>query len=335
MGKYKDFFERHAVTTLVVTVFTAFIIISGVGALIFHQIKAVKRDNLQVVIATSQRHLVLHPDVGYLWGKNLHVMFAEHERWLDTKAEGIDPEPITTDGEGFFNHPAAIREMKKRNPDIIGVGDSFMHDGAAVMYNAFAQKGIFYYSMAMHRHCPPQYNLILARYVIQYHPKHVIYGVYENDLPETIDFREWQKSGMDWFKFHSGTWCGPPITGVIQDYTPETMAAAGTDVLELIIEAAELCRTQGIDFSILLIPSKEYVVHRDRSSIVETSYYDYLQEEAIKRKIRVIDLRQEFARATNPSALYWKRDGHWSYQGMNAAVTAYLRSIHAGAECIN
>lgn len=37
--------------------------------------------------------------------------------------------------------------------------------------------------------------------------------MFENDFTESSDFHRWNASGRDWFDFHSGTWCGPPVDG--------------------------------------------------------------------------------------------------------------------------
>ena len=68
----------------------------------------------------------------------------------------------------------------------------------------------------MHRQGPPQYNRILESYAVALKPDMVIYGLYENDFFETLDFEAWLNSGEDWFTYHSGYWCGPasdiPVT---------------------------------------------------------------------------------------------------------------------------
>ena len=105
---------------------------------------------------------MLNDDVGFLWQPNQSFTVAEKDRWLNTKREGIPPEPpLIIDEYGFPNNPAAIEALKTNTPDIIGLGDSFIHNGANLFFRFFKNQGYFYYNMAMHRQCPPQYNAIL------------------------------------------------------------------------------------------------------------------------------------------------------------------------------
>jgi hypothetical protein len=239
---------------------------------------------------------------------------------------------LITDEYGFPNNPAAIEALKTNTPDIIGLGDSFIHNGANLFFRFFQKQGYFYYNMAMHRQCPPQYNSILVRYALKHRPKHILYGVYVNDFEETEDFRQWKQSGLDWFTYHSGIWCGPPIKS---KGVRESAAAAKKrdvsprDVLGCILSANEICQTNGIDFTLMLIPSKDYVASNSRSDPCETTFYDTLQTEASRAGIRVIDLREVFVKEHNPASLYWKAEGHWSYHGMDVAAEVYLRALQA------
>ncbi len=284
-------------------------------------------DDLRVhKFLAQQPYLELNDDIGFLWKKNLNVTFPAEDWWLDVKTEGVAIEPIVTDPNGFKNDPAAITQLATATPEFIGLGDSFMHEAAGVFYAFFKKHGQFYYSLAMQRQCPPQYNAILTRYALPLHPQHILYGVYENDFQETGDFREWKASGLDWFAYHSGTWCGPAITPPRKSESAlvgEEMA----DVLQCIVTANTLCLTNHADFTLMLIPSKQYIVARNHSSIYETVCYDVLKKEATARGIRVLDLREIFDREADPAGLYWKTDGHWTPRGMDVAVKAYVQSL--------
>ena len=143
-----------------------------------------------------QRLLELEPDCGYLWRPNLDVVFPAELRWIDTTVEGIRPWPLVTDSFGFRNHKTAIARQNE-SLDIIGLGDSFMHDAAETFYGFFSRNGYHYYSYAMHRHCPPQYNMILQKYALARKPTLALYGVFTNDFAESEDFENWRSSGMD------------------------------------------------------------------------------------------------------------------------------------------
>ena len=297
-----------------------------------YRIGALRRDQYHK-IQLVQRHLVLNNDVGFLWRPNQSITFAEKDRWLNTKREGIPPEPpLIIDGYGFPNNAAAIEALRTNTPDIIGLGDSFIHNGASLFFRFFKNQGYFYYNMAMHRQCPPQYNAILTRYALKHRPKHILYGVYVNDFEETEDFRQWKQSGVDWFTYHNGIWCGPPISPK-GEKEPSTAAkhpeANLRDVLKCILSANELCQSNGVEFTLMLIPSKDYVVSNRRSDRYETAFYDTLQKDASRAGIRVIDLRDVFVKENNPASLYWKSEGHWSYHGMGVAATVYLRALQA------
>lgn len=311
------------------------ILVAILGVVLFllvnhHRITSMRRDQ-QHKIQALQRHLVLNDDVGFLWQPNQRITVAEKDRWLNTKREGVPPEPpLTTDDYGFLNNPAAIEALKTNTPDIIGLGDSFIHNGANLFSRFFKNQGYFYYNMAMHRQCPPQYNAILTRYAIKHRPKHILYGVYVNDFEETEDFRQWKQSGLDWFTYHSGIWCGPPIKskgGKEPSIAARYREANLRDVLMCILRANEICQSNGIEFTLMLIPSKDYVVSNRRSDRYETVFYDTLRKDASRAGIRVIDLRDVFVKENNPASLYWKSEGHWSYHGMDVAATVYLRAL--------
>lgn len=156
-------------------------------------------------IRAVQSYLKPHPRVGYLWKENLRPDKDRLLSWADEGGVGL-----STDEVGFFNSPQAIQVRRSGHwPEIIGLGDSFMHNASFAFHDFFWQHGMFFYSMAMHRHCPPQYNLILKECALPIRPRWIVYGVFENDFTETTDFENWRTSGLNWFDYHSGTWYGP------------------------------------------------------------------------------------------------------------------------------
>ena len=158
-------------------------------------------------IQKTQSLLKLHPRIGYLWKKTIGYDSGTILKWRDQA-----PTVLSTDSIGFKNPPEAIQAREEgKQIDIIGLGDSFIHDASGVFYLHFRANNMFYYNMAMHRQSPPQYNIILDDYVKIENPDFVIYGLHETDFKEARDFENWKRSGIDWFTYHSGTWCGPPL----------------------------------------------------------------------------------------------------------------------------
>ena len=84
-------------------------------------------------------------------------------------------------------------------------------------------------------------------------------------------------------------------------------------------------------FTVMLIPSRRYVVKDDRSSCYETEAYDRLRREISAKGIRIIDMREVFAAETDRKSLYWKGDGHWSYRGMKIAAERLHRAVEKPA----
>ena len=73
------------------------ILVAILGVVLFllvnhHRITSMRRDQ-QHKIQALQRHLVLNDDVGFLWQPNQRITVAEKDRWLNTKREGVPPEP--------------------------------------------------------------------------------------------------------------------------------------------------------------------------------------------------------------------------------------------------
>ncbi len=297
-----------------------------------------------------QQLLALHPEVGFLWKPDIRVSDHVLLPWNDQVVE-----PLSTDGWGFRNAPAAIAWLDEGRPvDVVGLGDSFMHDASGVFAELFATRGLFYYSLAMHRHSPPQYTRILDAYAVALKPFSLVYGLYENDFREARDFHTWERSGLDWFEYHSGTWAGPPIAngaatrfvrrhfpgsyGFYRDLTregrarreAELLAAEGPAALrEEVLRAAGLAREHGIRLLVVLIPGKR--------SALEGATPEFVLLELLARQLRgadlrVLDLLPILADpARDPESLYYRVDSHWNARGMQVAGEAILDSLAASS----
>lgn len=288
--------------------------------------------------------LVPHPTLGFLWKPNLRWEENVRLPWADQEVQ-----PLVTDGEGFRNAPAAIRARTAgARTDILGIGDSFVHDAAYVWHEAFARHRLAYYSRAMHRYSPPQYNVALRLYGLPLHPRAVVYGVYENDFLEAMDYEDWTRSGLDWFTFHSGTWSGPPgnpdaverwfqrhVRGI---YALYRSAAAGrrrdaalarrkreipSGVASYVLEARRLCSAQGVPFLVVLIPFKP----RGEPPRFENPAYDALASRLRESGVTVLDLRPTFAAQAAPRSLFYRVDAHWNRRGMLLAAEAIVAAL--------
>ena len=142
-------------------------------------------------IERIQAELVEVPDIGFLWRAGVRPEDRVIIGWSDAGEE-----PLSADRDGFRNGPPAVARLASGEPvQVVGLGDSFMHGAAVLLHDAFAAAGHSYHSRAMHRHCPPQYNLILKRYALPLAPAVVLYGISENDYTDIDDFERWQRSG--------------------------------------------------------------------------------------------------------------------------------------------
>jgi len=298
-------------------------------------------------IKKIQAYLALKKNIGYLWKPNLH---------LNTKKEfdekGIGEEILTTDKYGFRNTIAAISQLNNgKPPDVIGLGDSFMHNAAYVFYNVLKTRKLFYYNMAMFRQCPGQYNLILKKYALKYKPKIIIYGVSNNDPLDLKDFIKWKKSGLDWFTYHSSTWCGPAIDlnpvkrfikstfrgwyafyrhirkFIILNFTKKpkstikytTVAVPHTTVLNYIKKAIEITRKNNIKMILVFIPDKFTVT--DNADHVK-KLITLLAKLAKEENIPFINFKNVFNKYGRGNVLkyYYKTDSHWNTMGMKFAM---------------
>jgi hypothetical protein len=299
-----------------------------------------------------QDRLALDPDVGFLWKPDIAASDGVVLPWYDQVVE-----PLTTDAWGFRNAPRAIEwRSEGRLVDVVGLGDSFMHDAAYVFHELFGQTGLFYYNLAMHRHSPPQYNRILADRVATLRPRVVVYGIFENDFREARDFEAWRASGLDWFSFHSGTWAGPPVaTGAVTRFARRSFpgfygfhrsvtrggrarrdarwledhgAAAMTAYL---VEAAAIARDQGTTLLLVTIPSRTTVLEAPTPEAVSMAE---VRADLASQGVPVLDVTAAFHAAIDPSTLYYRIDAHWNERGMlvaGFAILAELRGLLEGA----
>ncbi len=301
-------------------------------------------------IRAVQDQLVLHPRYGYLWRPG--VGFDEDVRlsWKDQVVERL-----STDRFGFRNHPDAIARLEAGDPvDLVGLGDSFMEGGAYRFQALFGAWGLRYYNLAMHRHCPPQYNRILEDHAIGLRPRFIVYGIYENDFLETLDFDDWVASGLDWFAFHSGFWAGPPkpaslaervvqarlpgFHGLYRQLTFDARKRAFRDararelpgnVARHVLEAQTLARAAGIRLIVMLIPSKATAFGRVTP---EARLYDRMLPRLRASGATLLDLRETFAASgRRPRDLYYRVDPHWNAEGMAVAARA-IHAIVAGSD---
>jgi len=171
--------------------------------------------------------------------------------------------------------------------------------------------------------CTPQYNIILSRYALPLRPRMVIYGVFENDFYELQDYQSWRKSGLDWFTYHSGYWCGPPAgessllrpKGYLALYRailPASFAerraqgiidAALKDVCADLLEAGRMCDAAGARLLVLLIPGKETLF---RGLKRPGACFDQIKGLLTDRKMDVMDLRPIILAHPQPRLLYYR-----------------------------
>ncbi len=300
-----------------------------------------------------QQQLVLHPQLGFTWQPNISP-----ERGVLLANKDVQFEPLSTDSLGILNCAQAIAARNDGAPiDVIGLGDSFVELAHHSFFDLFQSHGLTYYSLAIHRQAPPQYTHLLRDVGLALKPHWVLYGLYENDFEETLDYENWKASGLDWFTFHSGTWCGPPVSvnplrrfayehfrgfrafrKVLDEKRGKTVSTsiaqvdldkATARVSVCIEEAQTLCTQHHARLLLVLIPSKN-------SMLVEPTP-EYRQFDTLLKRlpsaIDLVDLRPLFRSAPAPSNLYYEIDGHWSPQGVALAGTAildYIQKQHDG-----
>jgi hypothetical protein len=299
-------------------------------------------------IRIKMSYTKLQQDIGFLWKENLFVSADENHEWYDKEKFSL-----ITDEFGFPNPQSAIIMRHNRKPvDVIGLGDSFIHDVNFVFFNVFQQKGLFYYNMSMCGQGPPQYNIILGKYALPQKPKWVLYGLYENDFDDTMDFEQWKKSGLDWVTYHlwyrgaasSQLWQWkhfPGITELTQRirkkydlYSPVDEYPSGIEFTEeekikhvftYITDAASLAKSNNINFLCILIPARDV---NSQGLTPMDAHYEVLYKMLAMKDINVLDLRPVFRNYHGGRAcLYNKIDSHWNRKGVMVASEKILEKI--------
>jgi len=214
-------------------------------------------------------------------------------------------------------------------------------------HRTFANRSTMYYSLAIHRHAPPHYAAMLKEHGLALKPNIVVVGLFENDFAETEDFGLWKRSGLDWFTYHSGTWCGRPVPvsaskRIIRKWfrgyeglanvlrvrlRGERMSVAGPThhqverVIHYLSEIAALTNKNDIDLWLVLIPSKPTA----RGEITpESAAYDQVVSALEPLGATMIDLRPVFQAHPDPVSLYYQIDGHWNRTGVALAAQTLL-----------
>lgn len=285
--------------------------------------------------------------VGFTWEQNVSV-----ERNIVFNNADIVYEPLTTDEYGIWNAPEAIARRGAGDAvQAIGLGDSFMEMAAPIFHRAFAERGRFYYSLAIHRQAPPHYLRWLQDPGAEMKPEVVLVGLFENDFLETEDFDAWAESDMDWFAYHSGTWFGPPpITNPARRFAStwlrgysglanvirvrlrgERMSVTGPSgrqierVIESLGEMAELAGKNGSDLWLILIPSKPTA---RGETTPEAEAFEPVVDAVGPELAGVIDLRAVFRAHPDPESLYYREDGHWNNAGIGLAAATILDRLY-------
>lgn len=323
---------------------TATLIVVGIGEGLFRYRYGPGGYHPPQSVLRIQEHLVTHPEYGFAWRPNVR----EDDDIVFGIAD-VDFRPLSTDANGFINHPDATAN---RAVDILGIGDSFVEHAAHTWFELAKERGLTYHSIALHRTAPPQYARIFETHGIAKKPKWVVIGLFENDFTETSDFQQWRESDLDWFRYHSGTWCGPPVDdsmraklrdGILHGWNAAytniranvrggrmTISGPSDSEIEGVIEALRdiLARTRSTETRalIVLIPSKPTAL---KTTTNEAEAYDTvitaLNEDG---PVDVLDLRQAFRHHSDPPSLYYEVDGHWNGTGMKFAgqlIFDYLR----------
>jgi len=301
-------------------------------------------------VMAVQQYLTLDPVIGFKWRPDISA-----ERGIRFSINDMTTPALSTDSFGVINAPDAIALRAAGRPiDVVGLGDSFMEMAAAPFHDRFKKLGLAYYSLAIHRQCPPQYGAILKSWAAELKPRAVLYGLFENDFEETADYGSWRSSGVDWFAYHSGTWCGPPI-GVsaidrflhthargwnafgrvlLSKVRGERISVSGpadrdmADVTASIRDAAAWADAAGVRFILVIIPSKQTAAGSDTR---ESRAYDAVLAALGNRSIEVVDLRAAFRSHPDPASLYYVVDGHWNAAGVALAGDEILKRFEGAA----
>ncbi len=336
MGHRRRVISKTATTTL--SLFVALVI----GEVFLRYYFNVVTYERTAAVDRIQRHLRPKPDIGFAWEPNVSYDERIVLAWADQDKELAI---LCTDSWGFRNHPKASADRRAGRPvDVVGVGDSFVEMAARPFYEYFAQRSLRYHSFAMHRQCTPQYNIILSRYALPLKPRFVLYGVFENDFFELADYEAWRASGMDWFTYHSGYWCGPAYTesrfwrpkGYLALYQGILPARYRKRRVQYIVDyalqhtcddiakAQKMCAAAEARLLVLLIPGRRTLFHGLEYTV---KCYDHIATEMRRRDVAVMDLRPVILSHPEPRSLYYRKDGHWNLRGMRLVASAVYRRL--------
>jgi hypothetical protein len=305
-------------------------------------------------VAEVQPYLTLHPNLGYTWIPNVSA-----DRNIIFHNNDIEYGALSTDEFGVVNVPDAITRRAEGEPvRVLGLGDSFMEMAAPGFHRAFGDRGTFYYSLAIHRHAPPHYAAMFRLHGLALKPSVVLVGLFENDFAETEDFENWRESRLDWFAYHSGTWCGRPVpisaerrfirrwfrgyeglTNVLRiRLRAERMSVAGPSdhqverVTAYLSEIAETSRENSAAMWLILIPSKPTA----RGEVTpEAKAYDRVAAALAPKVAGIIDLRPVFQQHPDPASLYYRIDGHWNRAGVALAAQTVLARLNPGLTALD
>lgn len=329
-------------------VFFALLIVAIPAELVFRHRYGHMLYNPRPEVRAVQQYLTLDPIIGFKWQPNISA-----ERGIRFDINDMTTPALSTDTFGVMNSPAAIAQLASGSAiDVVGLGDSFMEMAAPKFHDRFKQSGLAYYSLAIHRQCPIQHSAILDQWGVPLKPRAVVYGIFENDFQESADFENWKASGLDWFAYHSGTWCGPPIgdskfARLMRTYTrgwftfarvleeklngPPSSARVVTQheiglAVAPIAEAAENAREAGARFVLVAIPSKETT---KGDVTAESKAYDTLLAALLPSNIEIVDLRKPFHEHPDPASLYYVKDGHWNDNGIAFAADIILKHLES------
>ncbi len=332
----------------IVMLLAATLIVAVVGEALFRYRFGPSGYNPPAAVWRIQEQLTTRPDYGFAWRANIRA-----EDQIVFNFADIEFLPLSTDANGFINHPDA---ESGRDVDVLGMGDSFIEHAAHYWFEIARARGLDYHSMALHRTAPPQYARIFEAHGHTVNPEWIVIGLFENDFSETTDFNRWTESGMDWFTYHSGTWAGPPVdtslrarifNGPLQGWNlafrntgaiirGQKMSVTGPEKDEITNVVTELHRLVsqsneiGARVIIVAIPSKATALNKPT---LEAEAFDLvidtLRMEAFRsnQSIDVIDLRRAIKEHDNPASLYYEIDGHWNRDGMELAGTLVFDHI--------
>ena len=296
-------------------------------------------------IKSIQQYMRVHPRLGFLWQPNIDTSDNVVLQWGDTP-----PGALSTDEYGFANSPDAIALKKANAPiDIIGVGASFMGGAQGLFHEYFWLKGMFYYNMAHGRFTLTNFNAAMEEYAIPARPRLIVYELNEASFYMMDDFEQWRKSGIDWFTYHSGSWCGPAVkTGVPYDQlrtcrpafalfaaTERTLFKKSIDrpddtvkrrlvekAFRYIREASAAAGKNGIAFVVLFIPDKARMIGGPSPNHF---IFERIGPRLREAGILFIDLRDAFAQSGDPRDLYFVIDNHWNRKGIYIAAREILK----------